>query len=215
MPGLWKRMEDIFTANSHAKLDQLENPQHMSQQLLRELDEELEALRPRLVHCLATQRKLSQSCSKLQQQIQQHHDNAQTALSAGDEERARQQLSLKLRFEQELQQVHELASQNDRWAAALKQERSELLREREDLCSQARLIQLRSGLGLSDSRTPYAQSMQRRERMERYAQSPQNSLNELLASHTLRREELGSGEDEQAVDAALQGLKAANQKEQN
>ena len=216
MPGLWKRMEEMFTANSHAALDQVENPAHMSQQLLRELDTELDALRPRLVECLATERKVSQSRDKLKLQIAQHAKRAQTALLAKDEAGARQQLRIKLQLEQEHVQLGAMAEQQAQWVAALKEERTELLREREELSSQARLISLRNGLhSTAAARSSYGQSLQRRERMTRYAERSGNGLNELWASQHLRREELQQNkqDDEFAVDQALEQLKAETSEE--
>ncbi|MGJ8669353.1 MAG: PspA/IM30 family protein [Oceanococcus sp.] len=211
MPGLWKRMEDMFTANSHAALDQVENPAHMSQQLLRELDAELDTLRPRLVECLATERKINQSRDKLNAQLIQHEKRAQSAILAKDETTARQQLRMKLQLEQEHEQLGGMAEQQAQWVAALKEERDELLREREELSSQARLISLRNGLrGSAATHGGYGQSLQRRERMTRYAERSGNGLNQLMASQNLRREELqqNSRDDEFAVDQALQQLKA-------
>ena len=52
--------------------------------------------------------------------------------------------------------------------------------------------------------------------MNRYAEQHDNSLNELLVSHSLRREELGAQteQDDDAVEQALQQLKTDMEREQ-
>ncbi len=213
MPTLWKRLDELFTARSHAVIDQLEDPAQMSQQLLRELDQDIDALRGQLVASLARQRKLQQSLGRLNRQVDAHGQRASKALQAGDEVTARHQLTLKLKLQQESSALQELSAQQERWSTGLREERSVLLREREELSSQARLIQLRSDLndGINaPMKDAYSASLQRRERMGRYSAQTESGLDELLAAQSLRREELDvqPQQDDSQVEEALAQLKS-------
>ncbi len=212
MPNLWSRVQEMFEADSHATLDRLENPAHMSQHLIREVDSDLHALRQRLVAAVSRMRQLDQALRVIGEQHQEQHHRAAAALSAGDESLARHHLGLHCKLEGELKQVQELAANHRQWVEGLRAERASLLRERESLGSQARLINLRAGLqGSSAPPEPelYSKVMRRRERMDRYAQQMLGSLDDLLAAQTLRREELGDTEpaEDAAVSAALAQLK--------
>ena len=212
MPGIWKRIEHIFAANAHANLDEMENPAHMSQHILRELDQELDQLRQQLVAAVSREHKIKHSLTAITNPISAHQNKARTALSNGDEALAKHHLSLQLKLQQEASQLQELAGKQQRWSEALRNERTALLREREELSSQARIVSLRAGLNISKpgaSKDLYSQSLQRRERMARYSASVDNGFDELIAAQTLRAEELGDmpSSSDLDIDAAMNALK--------
>ena len=212
MPSVWKRMQEMFTANSHARLDQLENPAHMSQQLLRDLDDELDTLRRELLASVSREHKIESSLKALRGQAHNHQQQARRALTQQDEAPARHHLKLKLKLDAEVTQMEQLAAQQSRCSDSLRDERSHLLREREELSSQARVISLRSALHVNGGdigRDLYSKSLQRRERMARYSQQLNSGLDELVAAQTLRAEEIGQVQldDDDALDEAMNNLK--------
>ncbi len=212
MPSLWKRMEQMFTASSHARLDQLENPAHMSQQILRDLDDELDTLRKQLLASASRERKIKTSLDTLKNQAEMHSARAREALSNDNETQARHHLNLGLKLEREVTQLEQLAVQQSAWSNSLRDERAHLLREREELSSQARVISLRSALQIDGSDVSgdlYSKSIQRRERMARYSEKLDGSLDELISAQALRAEELGQARlpDELALDDAFNALK--------
>lgn len=212
MPSLWKRMEQMLTANSHARLDQLENPAHMSQQILRDLDDELDVLRKQLLASVSRERKINASLDALKDQSTAHNARAREALAKADETQARHHLNLRLKLEREVAQLEQLATQQSAWTASLRDERAHLLREREELSSQARVISLRSALQIDGSDVSgdlYSKSIQRRERMARYSEKLDGGLDELISAQALRAEELGQARlpDECALDDAFDALK--------
>lgn len=212
MPSVWKRMQEMFTANSHAQLDQLENPAHMSQQLLRDLDDELDTLRRELLASVSREHKIESSLKALRSQALNHQQQARRALARQDEAPARHHLKLTLKLDAEVSQMEQLAAQQARCSDGLRNERSHLLREREELTSQARVISLRSALQVNGgdiSRDLYSKSLQRRERMARYSERLNSGLDELVAAQTLRAEEIGQVQldDDDALDEAVNSLK--------
>lgn len=212
MPSLWKRMEQMFTAGSHARLDQLENPAHMSQQILRDLDDELDTLRKQLLASASRERKIKTSLDTLKNQAQMHNARAREALSNDNETQARHHLNLGLKLEREVAQLEQLTVQQSVWSNSLRDERAHLLREREELSSQARVISLRSALQIDGSDVSgdlYSKSIQRRERMARYSEKLDGGLDELISAQALRAEELGQARlpDELALDDAFNALK--------
>lgn len=212
MPSLWKRMEQMFTASSHARLDQLENPAHMSQQILRDLDDELDTLRKQLLASASRERKIKTSLDTLKNQTEMHSARAREALSNDNETQARHHLNLGLKLEREVTQLEQLAVQQSAWSNSLRDERAHLLREREELSSQARVISLRSALQMDGSDVSgdlYSKSIQRRERMARYSEKLDGGLDELISAQALRAEELGQARlpDESALDDAFNALK--------
>ncbi len=218
MPSVWKRMQTMFTANSHAQLDQLENPAHMSQQLLRDLDDELDGVRRQLLASVSREHKIETSLKGLRSQALNHAQQARRALTQQDEAHARHYLKLKLKLEAEVAQLEQFAAQQALCSGSLRDERAHLLREREELSSQARVISLRSVLqvhGGDASRDLYSKSIQRRERMARYSEQLNGGLDELVAAQTLRAEEMGQAQvdDDGALDDALNNLKREMNKE--
>lgn len=212
MPSLWKRMEQMLTANSHARLDQLENPAHMSQQILRDLDDELDGLRKQLLASVSRERKINASLGVLCKQSEAHDQRARQALSDGNEANARHHLNLKLKLEREIEQLQQLCQQQSCWTTSLREERAHLLREREELGSQARVISLRKALqmdGTDVSGDLYSKSVRRRERMARYSEQVDGGLDELISAQALRAEELGQAQasDDLALEDALSALK--------
>lgn len=212
MPSLWKRMEQMLTANSHARLDQLENPAHMSQQILRDLDDELDGLRKQLLASVSRERKINASLVVLRKQSEAHDQRARQALSDGNEANARHHLNLKLKIEREIEQLQQLCQQQSCWTTSLREERAHLLREREELGSQARVISLRKALqmdGTDVSGDLYSKSVRRRERMARYSERVDGGLDELISAQALRAEELGQAQasDDLALEDALSALK--------
>ena len=205
MPSLWNRMRDIVSASSHASLDAIENPAVMSQQLMREIDDDLQEV---------SQRKLGQTATS-------HAQRARTALQLGQEDQARHQLALQLQLDTEIEALTELAASQRQWIDSLKRERATLLREREELGAQARVIQLREGLQADQPRNgpdPYSRAMQRRDRMRGYCDRVEAGLHDLRAAQELRQEELdhapgAAAASEPDVEAALAALKNDMQQE--
>lgn len=209
MSGIWMRMQEIFAANSHAALDQIEDPQRMSRQILRDIDADLTALRQRMVAVLARGKTLRAERAKLERRRESAQRQAAEALRAGDESQARRQLETRLRCEREYAALAEPLQEAEQALEVLRAERDALLREREDLASQARLIQYRGATdtGLSDL---YSRSLRRRERMAEFAQSWQTGSRSLAAARELREEELGHERDDDsgAIEDALARLRA-------
>ena len=218
MSGLLARMHGLFVASSHAQIDRLEDPAIMSWQLLRETDEDLHRLRQTLVAAAGRSRHIERALGQLDQQIENHQHRAQGCLTRGDEAGARHQLSLKLRLQRERAEMQALGERHKEWLAGLREERATLLRERESLASQARMIGLRQRLGAATPGTSddaYSRLMQRRERMARYAQAESTDMDALIGAQGLRREELGELPVDEAadLDAALNELRAQIQAE--
>lgn len=209
MSGLWLRMQEIFNANGHAALDQLENPIKMSQQLMRDLDQDLHQLRQRLVVTLARGKTLRAERSQLAARGSTAQHLATQAVVAGDDAAARRQLEIQLRAERDAALLAEPLREAEAALSALRGERDALLRERDELASQARLIQL--GSQPDDlAEDLYSRSLRRRERMAGFADQWRHGSRSVMAAQELRDEELGtaaSGASDQ-VEIALQALKA-------
>ncbi len=211
MPNLWSRMNRIVTSNGHAALDKIENPLHMSQGILREVDDALERVRHALLTALSRFRQLEQACASLRKAVQHTTDRARKAVQQGDDARARDCLALQLGQQRELDQLEQMLEKQQTWLDSLRTERAALIAERQELASQARLIQLSQGLvgSAADAADPYTASQQRRERMANYAGRTETQVHELQSAQTLRAEEAGPQLDAERldVDAALEQLK--------
>ena len=89
--GLFRKMNDIVTANLHEMVDRFENPQTMLKQAIREMEQALsQSLDSAAV--VASEKLLESQLAEQSRQAQRWHSRAEAAIASGSDEQARDAL---------------------------------------------------------------------------------------------------------------------------
>jgi len=113
--GVLSRFRNIMSANINALLDKAENPEKMIDQTLRNLANDLAAVKKETAGVMAEETRTRREADKNQAEINKNMDLARKALAAGNEDHARVFLNKKNELEQhglELNKLAEAAQQN-------------------------------------------------------------------------------------------------------
>lgn len=161
---LIQRLSGLLTANFHALLDQVENPELMIAQIIRDMETSLADVRRHAAIAIAAERRIGRELEHNRVQAAHWHERAREALAAGREDLARRALIRKREQEcliQRLQSQYAAAQQTSRHvktslnalevrlAEARRKQRAIIARQR---AAQARL-QVARTLGASDDTT--------------------------------------------------------------
>jgi phage shock protein A len=91
--GIFARLSDLITANINALLDQVEDPERMLAQALREMEQALALARRHAAAAIAAERRLARELTQNRARAAHWKEQAQTALAGGREDLARQALA--------------------------------------------------------------------------------------------------------------------------
>lgn len=92
MGSLFKRINDVITANISDLIDQVEDPQKMIKQIINEMEENIGDAKQGVVDAIASEKLLRRDVDKHSQEAASWQDKARGALKDANEELARQAL---------------------------------------------------------------------------------------------------------------------------
>ena len=92
MANLFKRINDVITANISDLVDRVEDPEKMIKQIIREMEENIARAKEGVVSAIASEKTLQQQVDKHRREAENWQENARTALKDSNEELARQAL---------------------------------------------------------------------------------------------------------------------------
>jgi phage shock protein A len=99
MTNLFKRINDVISANINELIDRVEDPERMVKQIIREMEENISKAREGVVEALASEKQLQKELESNQNQVVEWLGKAQTALQHNNEELARAALARKKEHE--------------------------------------------------------------------------------------------------------------------
>lgn len=97
--GLFKRINDIISANLGEVADQYEDPEKMLKQAVREMEESIETTTGEAAKTVAGEKRLKQELRSNERNANLWQERAQQAVTANDDELARKALSRKIEHE--------------------------------------------------------------------------------------------------------------------
>lgn len=97
--SIFKRIQDIISANFNDLLDGYENPEQLLRQAIREMEDAIDRARPDVACAMASERQLAKELAANEAEKAAWHSRAATAAQAGDEGLARKALTRKLEYE--------------------------------------------------------------------------------------------------------------------
>jgi len=219
MPSLLHRIRSLVTAQAHHQIDEIENPQVMAAQVLRELGDDLQQANQALVVSLGAEKQLQRQREAAGAEAADWELKAERLLESGDEIRARGALERAVQSRDRSQALETPLAAAQRATARLREQVQRLKAELETARGRAAVINanqtaataLGSAARASDS---YTRAMDRAQQMDRLSQKASRCESEAEAAAELLNED-GRFEREvaqidlaAAVDARLAELKA-------
>ncbi|HXH04144.1 MAG TPA: PspA/IM30 family protein [Candidatus Competibacteraceae bacterium] len=140
MPYLLQRLHILCKAQLHHRLDQLEDPELLLKQGVRELHEQVRRFRVAAVEALAWEKRLGAQREDIGKRIRQWQVRAEQALRQNDDELARQALARRLELERSIEEIAADLAKARRTSERLRSQLEELEQRWRRACQeQARL----------------------------------------------------------------------------
>lgn len=218
MASLLLRMREMFLAQAHHNLDEMENPKVMAQQLLRDLAEDLSATHRALVTALGAEKALARQQSQWQDEARDWRGKAERLLQSGDEARARGALERALKAETRAAEQDKPLQTARQTTSRLREQASRLKSEWED--ARHRCAQIAANQNAAEALNAagragdaYTQAMERMQRLDALSrrtgafECEAEAAAELLAEREAFERDISAGEQAGAIEAELQALR--------
>ena len=121
--GIFSRFRDIISSNLNAMLDKAEDPEKMIKMMIREMEDTLVELKASCAGAMANRTRLDRGLEQCRQRIRNWEAKAQLAIEKGREDLAREALTEKRRFREE---VDNLEREEGELAKLVEQYRSDI-----------------------------------------------------------------------------------------
>jgi phage shock protein A len=95
MTNIFKRINDVISANINDLIDRVEDPERMIKQIIREMEENISKVREGVVDSIASEKQLQKELESNQKQSAEWLGKAETALLNNNDELARSALARK------------------------------------------------------------------------------------------------------------------------
>ncbi len=219
MPSLIARIRELVTAHAHHSIDQVENPDVMAQQVLRDLADDIQSAQRALVTALGAEKHLERSRAQFVAEAAEWERKAERLLRAGNDDLARGALERAVAARQQAEEQREPSETAKRSVARLREQTEQLKREWESARARAAQINANqaaaTALGVaSQGGDHYSRAMDRAQRLDQLSrkaarfESDVEAATELLSEQTRLERETAAADRGAAVDAAFAALKA-------
>ena len=120
MGNLFKRINDMITANISDLIDRVEDPEKMVKQIIREMEENISEAKESVVDAIASEKTLQQDVERHRRQSEEWQQKARVALKEGNEGLARSALVRKNDHDQILMSLEPALTSATNTSASLK-----------------------------------------------------------------------------------------------
>jgi phage shock protein A len=117
---LFRRINDIFTANLNDLVDRFEDPEKMLRQAIREMDDAIAATTTAAARCIAGTRLLEKEIASRRAHAVRWQRSAVAAVAAGDDEQARRSLTRRREHERFIAALEEQSAAADEMSTRLR-----------------------------------------------------------------------------------------------
>lgn len=117
---LFRRINEILTANLHDLIDRIEDPEKMLRQAVREMDDAIAVATAAAARAIASERLLGKQIETQRSQASRWQNKAVAAVAAGDDEQARRALVRRREHERLADVLEEQRAAADRVVARLR-----------------------------------------------------------------------------------------------
>jgi phage shock protein A len=158
MGTLFKRINDVITANINDLIDKVEDPEKMIKQIIIEMEENISTAKEGVVDAIASEKTLQQDVDKHRAQSQEWQEKARTALKEGNEDLARTALLRKNEHDKILESLEPALNSAISTSASLKAQLKaldtkldEAKRKRSSLVARQRAAEARESMTKMDA----------------------------------------------------------------
>ncbi len=95
MPSIFKRINDVITANINELIDRVEDPERMIKQIIREMEDNIRKAKEGVIEAIASEKQLQKDLENHRRQSAEWLKRAEEALQANKEDLARAALARK------------------------------------------------------------------------------------------------------------------------
>ncbi|RDI42278.1 PspA/IM30 family protein [Falsibacillus pallidus] len=215
---LFKRVKTVVAAELHAMVDKAENPVHLMDQYLREMNQEVSEAERATAKMIAEERLLGKKIVNQKELLDMRQSQAVEALQTQKEDLAKKVIEDKMRLQKELVQLEELHTMTLQHVVDLKEKLSvmkseyrEMELKRNTLAARAQAAQAKSSINqaLSTSNSEGAKSgFARMEEKVAREEANAQAWEELNGGNRSLEEELKEWTLENEVEAELNKLKS-------
>ena len=120
--GLWDRIKLVLKSSINALLRKAENPEHMLDQIIEELNDNMVKVRQKIATVIAEEKKLQKQLNDLRDEIETWERRAILAVQKGADDLAREALKKKALAEQQYEELKKVWEQQHMISEQLKQQ---------------------------------------------------------------------------------------------
>lgn len=103
--GIFKRIKDMITANINDLLEKFEDPEHVIDQMIKEMEETIIDVRKQTASAIASSKMTSKKISDNEKEVAKWQKNAELAIMEGDDELAKKALTRRREIEAVLESM--------------------------------------------------------------------------------------------------------------
>ena len=218
MASLFARIRNVVVANAHHAVDQVENPQIMANQVLRDLGEEVQATRRSLVASLGAERQLLKQRETMRHEAADWDAKAERLLESGDEALSRSTLERAVSLKSAAAALENPVATAQRTTARLREQMQRLRGEWDNTRNRVAVISANQAaaeaLGsVGQASDSYSRAMDRVHSLDELSRRAQSMESEADAAAELLNEQesleraVSAHDQAAAVDAAMAQLK--------
>ena len=100
--GIFKRLKDMVSANINDLLEKFEDPEHVIDQMIKEMEETIIDVRKQTASSIASSKITSRKLSATEKEVEKWQKNAELAIVEGQDELAKKALTRRREFEGQL-----------------------------------------------------------------------------------------------------------------
>lgn len=223
--GLFQRISDIISANLNEMTDNLENPEAMLKQAIREMEQSISNATQEAAKVLANEKLMARELASNEQHVRDWHSKAERAVDAGDDTLARKALGRKQEhaklvtaLRDQLQSAQEASRTLKHQLEGMQAKLAEAKRNLATLSARKRAAEFKKKMNSSPSmlessgaNDAFAKFERMREKVER-AEAEADALAELRSESTPAAESWTSPAPNEEIDAELAALKKHHEK---
>src|SRR5262245_335447 len=217
--GLFRRVNDIITANLNDLVDRFEDPEKMLKQAIREMENLIDEVTGSAAKAIASEKLAAKELASHEQAVACWHARAEHAVQSGDDELARQAIRRKLEHTQLVQALRDQLTAARKTGEslalqvqAMRAKHSEAKRKLATLAARNRVAHARErfqtvSAGVAGPRNAFAQFERMIEKVE-FAEAEVDAMADLSrGDNTTVESAFNAREDDLAIEAELNALK--------
>ena len=108
MPSIFKRINDVITANINELIDRVEDPERMIKQIIREMEDNIRKAKEGVIEAIASEKQLQKDLENHRRQSAEWLKRAEDALQENKEDLARAALARKKEHQLSVEEETEL-----------------------------------------------------------------------------------------------------------